>query len=150
MKLHYWLIIALASVVTACQNNQDTQKDQETVTASVTQQSCYTYIKNRDTASLTTLMSGHIVTGELTYKLFEKDSNKGSIKGEMRGDTLFADYQFNSEGRQSIREVAFLQKDGKLVEGYGEVVERDGKVMFKDHAGLKFGDGIAFTKINCN
>ncbi|MBP8066974.1 MAG: hypothetical protein KAY27_00285 [Pedobacter sp.] len=35
-----------------------------------------------------TISSSSIVTGELHYRLFEKDSNTGVIKGEMRGDPL--------------------------------------------------------------
>ena len=149
MKLSCWAFILVTGVFTACQNNQSTQKDEETITSVVTEQSCYTYIKNKDTASLMLMMSGHIVTGELHYQLYEKDSNKGLIKGEMRGDTLVADYSFDSEGKQSTRQVAFLRKDGKLIEGFGEVMEKDGKTYFKSIADLKFGDAIEFTKVNC-
>ena len=148
MKLRFWTITLVIGVFTACQNNQSTQKDEETITSVVTEQSCYTYAKNKDTASLMLMISGHIVTGELQYQLFEKDSNKGLIKGEMKGDTLVADYTFNSEGKQSTRQVAFLKKDGKLMEGFGEVVEKDGKIYFKSISDLKFDDAIEFTKIN--
>ena len=149
MKLHYLTFILAIGVFTACQNNQSNQKDEETITSVVTEQSCYTYAKNKDTASLTLMISGRIITGELHYQLFEKDSNKGLIKGEMRGDTLIADYTFNSEGKQSTRQVAFLRKDGKLIEGFGEVMEKDGEMYFKSIADLKFGDAIEFTKVNC-
>ena len=67
----------------------------------------------------------------------------------MKGDTLVADYTFNSEGKLSTRQVAFLKKDGKLMEGFGEVVEKDGKIYFKSISDLKFDDAIEFTKINC-
>ncbi len=150
MKLHYWLLILATSTFIACQNNPSTNNDEETITSVVTKQDCYTYTKNKDTATLTTMSSGHIVTGELQYQLFEKDSNKGSIKGEMKGDTLVADYTFGSEGKNSVRQVAFLQKDGKLVEGFGEVIEKDGKMVFKNLSTLKFGGTIEFTKIICN
>lgn len=150
MKFHYWLLILTVATFTACQNNTSTENAEESITSVVTEQNCYAYIKNKDTATLTTMRSGHIVTGELRYQLFEKDSNAGSIKGEMRGDTLVADYTFKSEGKNSIRQVAFLQKDGKLAEGFGEVIEKDGKMVFKDLSRLKFGDAIEFSKITCN
>lgn len=139
MKLCCLIFLLVTGVFTACQNNESTQKDEV----------CYTYTKNKDTASLTLMISGRIITGELHYQLFEKDSNKGTIKGEMRGDTLIADYIFNSEGKQSIRQVAFLKKDGKLMEGFGDVIEKDGKMYFKSISDLKFGGAIEFTKAHC-
>ncbi|TCD04042.1 hypothetical protein EZ437_07205 [Pedobacter psychroterrae] len=110
---------------------------------------CYSYIKNRDTATLKINTENEELTGNLAYKLFEKDSNKGTIAGEMKGDTIIAEYIFNSEGRSSIREIVLLRKDGKLYEGYGDVEERKGKMVFKDRSKLKFGDAIVFSKTDC-
>jgi len=110
---------------------------------------CYSYIKNRDTATLKINTENEELTGDLAYKLFEKDSNKGTIAGEMKGDTVIAEYIFNSEGRSSIREIVLLKKDGKLYEGYGDVEERKGKMVFKDRSKLKFGDAIVFSKTDC-
>lgn len=149
MKLHHWLFILASGLFIACQNNQSTQTDEEATAVIPTKQECYTYIKNKDTASLSLMSSGAMVTGELDYELYEKDSNHGLIKGEMRGDTLVADYTFGSEGTQSIRQVAFLKKDGQMLEGFGDVVEENGKMIFKSISTLKFGDAIAFTKVNC-
>jgi hypothetical protein len=150
MKLQYCLVILVLVMFISCQNNKPVQKvEKEHATTIPTEQTCYTYTKNRDTASLMLMSSGPIVTGELKYQLFEKDRNNGIIKGEMRGDTLVADYTFGSEGAQSIRQVAFLKKDGKLLEGFGEVMEKDGKVIFKALSTLKFGNAIEFTKVNC-
>jgi hypothetical protein len=110
---------------------------------------CYVYIKNRDTANLKINIEGEELTGELSYKLFEKDSNTGKIAGEMRGDTIIAEYTFDSEGMRSVREVAFLKKaDGNIYEGFGEVMEKDGKMIFKNHSALKF-DSMVFTKTDC-
>ncbi len=149
MKLNQWLLIIAIGIFTACQNNQSTQKEEDTTIALTTQQSCYTYINNKDKASLVIMISGYVVTGELNYQLFEKDSNQGAIKGEMRGDTLVADYIFNSEGKQSTRQVAFLKKDGKLIEGFGNAIEKDGKMVFKDLSKLTFNSGIEFVKTDC-
>ena len=111
---------------------------------------CYVYIKNRDTASLKLNIEGEELTGELDYKLFEKDSNKGKIAGEMKGDTIIAEYTFDSEGMRSVREVVFVKKDdGNIYEGTGEVMEKGGKMVFKDRAALKFSPAMVFTKTNC-
>lgn len=110
---------------------------------------CYSYIKNRDTATLKINTENEELTGDLAYNLFEKDSNKGTIAGEMKGDTIIAEYIFNSEGMSSIREIVLLRKDGKLYEGYGDVEEKRGKMVFKDRSKLKFGDAIVFSKTDC-
>ena len=149
MRLYYSLLILTMATFTACQNTASTERVDENITSVVTEQNCYSYIKNQDTASLMTMKSGHIVTGELRYQLYEKDKNEGSIKGEMRGDTLIADYTFGSEGKSSVRQVAFLLKNGKLAEGFGEVIEKDGKMIFKNLSALKFDNAIEFTKIDC-
>ena len=149
MKLYQYLIIAGFGALAACQSAENKTTNSEQSTSS-TKQACYSYTNNRDAATLMVMTSGHVVTGELSYKLFEKDSNNGTIKGEMRGDTLVADYTFNAEGKQSTRQVAFLKGDGKLIEGYGEVINQEDKVVFKSISTLKFGGAISFKEINCN
>ncbi|MNL01805.1 hypothetical protein D3C87_1222900 [compost metagenome] len=82
--------------------------------------------------------------------MFEKDNNKGKITGELKGDTIIAEYIFDSEGMRSVREVVFVQKDdGKIYEGTGDVIEKNGKMVFKDRSALKFGEAIVFTKTDC-
>ena len=149
MKLSNFLFLFVTGIFMACQSNQSTPNNKETSKTTPTSQTCYTYTKNRDTASLTLISTGLIVTGELRYQLFEKDSNTGVLQGEMRGDTLVADYTFNSEGMKSVRQVAFLKKEGKLLEGFGDVIEKDGKMVFKTLSTLKFGNSIEFEKVSC-
>ena len=111
---------------------------------------CYLYTKNRDTASLKLNIRGEELTGELSYNLFEKDMNRGKIAGEMKGDTIIAEYIFDSEGMRSVREVVFVRKDdGNIYEGTGEVIEKNGKMVFKNRSALKFSPTMVFTKTNC-
>lgn len=148
------LIVVALSLFIACQSNPTTPdiKDTTGIDANhtaLTTQSCYTYIKNKDTASLTLITSGQIATGELSYQWFEKDKNKGDVRGEMRGDTLVADYTFMSEGKESVRQVVFLKSKDKLIEGFGETLEKDGKTVFKDLSKLTFSQTIEFNKTDC-
>ncbi len=147
MRFYQYLTIAAIGIFAACQPKEN--KTAENNVSPATKQSCYSYTNNKDSATLTLITSGHVITGELSYKLFEKDSNHGVIKGAMRGDTLIADYVFNSEGKESTRQVAFLKKDGKLLEGYGEVTELQGKTRFSTISKLKFGGSIEFTEVTC-
>ncbi|MHA4894509.1 hypothetical protein ACXZ1K_07130 [Pedobacter sp. PWIIR3] len=110
---------------------------------------CYAYIKNRDTAYLNLQIAGEEVTGDLSYKLFEKDSNKGKIAGELKGDTIIAEYTFDSEGMRSVREIVFLHKGGQLIEGFGDVEQKGVKTVFKNRAALKFDNGLVFEKTDC-
>jgi hypothetical protein len=89
------------------------------------------------------------VNGKLSYNITGKDRNEGTLIGNMKGDTLVADYTFTSEGVSSVREVVFLQKDGTLIEGYGDVVDANDKVSFKDKAKLKFDAKNTLTKVEC-
>jgi hypothetical protein len=117
--------------------------------STATTKTCYTSYKNRDTVELSIVTAGNKVSGALRYQLYEKDRNKGTIVGEIKGDTLLANYTFNSEGMESQRQVAFLRKGDQLVEGYAEIEEKDGKVSFKDTKALKFSAGIELKKTDC-
>ena len=70
----------------------------------------------------------NVVTGTLSYKFYQKDSNKGEFEGTLKGDTLLADYTFMSEGTQSVRQVVFLIKGETAIEGYGDIEEKDSKL----------------------
>ncbi|QDW26165.1 hypothetical protein FFJ24_015620 [Pedobacter sp. KBS0701] len=118
----------------------------ETATDSV---QCYQYIKNRDTATLSLKSENNKVTGTLGYNLYEKDKNAGTIAGIVKGDTIVANYTFQSEGQTSVREVAFLKQGAQLIEGFGDVQEVKGETRYKDISKLKFDGSMAFGKIDC-
>jgi hypothetical protein len=110
---------------------------------------CYSYQKGKDTVSLKTEHFPNVVAGILLYNFSGKDSNKGEIDGVLHGDTLVADYKFTSEGKLSIRQVAFLLKDSIATEGYGPVEEKDGKMVFKNISTLDFSKGIKLKQVPC-
>ena len=111
---------------------------------------CYTSRLNGNIVALSFNVNSHQeVNGKLSYNLTGKDKNEGTLIGNMKGDTLIADYTFNSEGVSSVREVVFLQKDGTFIEGYGDVVDANDKVTFKDKTKLKFDAKNTLTKVEC-
>lgn len=147
--------LIISACLFACQERtkvtgQKEGTDSLTNNIPIAQQVCYSYIKGKDTAKLILITTGIVSTGELSYKWFEKDKNNGSIAGEMRGDTLIADYTFNAEGKQSVREVVFLKKGDQLIEGFGEVEDKGDKVRFKDLGQVQFNNTIIFEKVACN
>ncbi len=106
----------------------------------------YIYEQNGDTVNLHLTVNGETAAGHLTYALKEKDRNTGTFEGKIQNGVLLADYTFNSEGRSSVREVAFRLDGTSAVEGYGDVEEKNGKTVFKDASGLEFGKGLVLTK----
>ena len=152
-------IIFFAATITASCNNQTKETTDattavdtaETVENKITTPvaSCYSYVKGRDTVTLKLEGSANTVTGQLSYKFYEKDSNKGELSGQLNGDTLLADYKFMSEGQLSTRQVIFLIKNNVAKEGYGKTEEKNGKMVFKDMKGVSFETGIALNKVEC-
>ena len=134
----------------SCNNQQageNKNENQVPVTETETA-ACYAYINNKDTVLLHVYVKDNLATGELTYNFYEKDKNTGTIQGELKGDTLIADYSFVSEGVSSVREVVFLKKGNELVEGYGDADQVDNKLVFKNRSTLNFS-GITLNPTDC-
>ena len=113
------------------------------------QKGCYTYDGNGSTINFEiTGVVGTEITGKLNYSLKEKDSNSGTFKGVLSGDTLFGSYTFFSEGVESTREVAFLVKDKQLIEGVGELNATG--TAFKDRNTIKYSSDMPLKKTDCS
>lgn len=110
---------------------------------------CYSSITGKDTIKLKVEVFPNVVTGKLMYDFNEKDSNSGTFDGHLHGDTLLADYKFTSEGKLSTRQVIFLIKDSIAIEGFGELEEKEGKMVIKDLKKVSFEKGIIFKKVEC-
>lgn len=136
-------LLALA----AC-HEQSTQTTQEPAAAATGPQ-CYAHLTATDTIRLTLQTTQPTVTGQLTYHYYEKDRNQGTIRGTMHGDTLLADYTFQSEGTTSVRQVAFLRRDIGFIEGFGPVVERQGKLLFEQPRTLQYDAKYTLLPVAC-
>ena len=138
-----------AVLIISCNTSDNEKDDSEIFIAKETTIHCYSRISGKDTAILTLIVTGTRVSGDLTYHFFEKDRNTGTIKGEMFGDTLKAEYTFRSEGKESVREVSFLKKEVDFIQGYGDMEEIKDKLIFKKDAAMNFSDSILFKNIPC-
>lgn len=116
--------------------------------SAIPQTECYSYNGNGNKIELQLHVTSDSVSGTLNYSLAEKDSNTGTLKGKLVNNVLIADYTFQSEGMESLRQAAFKLKDNKWIEGYGEMT-KDG-THFKDVAHLKFTPTMPLSKINCS
>lgn len=131
------------------QNRADQKNIQEKEKAVIQQNECFASFSQQDSIWLKLDFSENMASGILIYHFFEKDSNKGSLQGVLKGDTLVADYTFQSEGKTSVREVAFLIKKDSVVEGFGNMEEHNKKQRFKNNVEIDFSKGIIFKKIDC-
>jgi len=149
MSFYRPLLAASSLILLAACHEQTAQTTQVPTAAAPTGPQCYAYRTDTDTVRLTLQTTQTTVTGQLAYRYFEKDRNQGTIRGQMHGDTLLADYTFQSEGRQSVREVAFLRRDTGFIEGYGPVTEIQGKTVFKLPRTLHFDAKYTLLPIAC-
>lgn len=152
----YFLIAACATLLAACNGNSSTKQAADStitaetaVAAAAESRTCYVRYENQDSTYLDLHIKGDQVSGLLNIIPREKDRNTGTVSGLVKGDTILLDYTFQSEGMQSVRQVAYLQKDGKLIEGFAEVQEQDGRASFKSLGDLKFDGSVVLEQSAC-
>lgn len=145
------ILAIFVSAMIACQGNntQTTATNTKVAETDTNSKQCFQYINNKDTASLSLVTNNGTVNGVLSYNLFEKDKNNGTVAGIVKGDTIIADYTFQSEGTTSSRQVVWLKKNDQLIEGSGDVEEVKGKMKFKNTFSLRFDPSMVFKPITC-
>lgn len=109
---------------------------------------CYIFNDGKNNVSLEITENGSEIKGNLNYAYAEKDKNSGNFTGKLTDGILIGKYTFQSEGKESTREVAFKVDGDKLIEGYGDLNE-DG-TAFKDATHLDFTSKMPLTKTDCN
>jgi len=160
MKKNLLILTALVTItVSSCKNETKNQESEilapeqaDIIESDMNSPeiACYRYISKKDTILLQMEKMNDEVAGTLSYNYFEKDKNDGTFEGKMIGDTLFANYTFNSEDAVSVREVVFVKKGNQLVEAFGDVEEVDGKIQFKNNTKYTLNDVMLLEKINCD
>lgn len=153
MSIKFNFLLAATLFLFSC-NDEGNEANENKNTGSATPSSsnaknCYRFINNRDTVTLNTVEENGTISGFLSYSYFEKDKSSGPILGKMHGDLLIADYKFESEGTKSVRQVAFKKSGDTFLEGYGDMVERDGKTYLINFDSLDFSHSNPLKKIKC-
>lgn len=156
------MIVLLMSVtIFGCkdkENKNDTVKDPNIDQANmeikndndaILQLGCYEYITDGDNVKMEiTRIDGNDVTANLLYAYAEKDKNDGTFSGKINDDKLIGTYTFMSEGKQSIRDVAFKVEKDQIVEGFGDLDEAGTKFIDKDK--LNYNATTPWKKVDCN
>jgi hypothetical protein len=147
-------IVSLLSCNPKTTTADDIQNNSASTTATenkimVPATTCYMGTMGKDTFQLKVEVFENVVTGNLAYLFHEKDRQKGTFEGTMEGDTLIANYTFAAEGQTSVRQIAFLLSGEKATEGYGDIEEKNGAMVFKNVKTLRFGKGPNLAKVTC-
>jgi hypothetical protein len=144
-----YLIVAGAIAIGVSCNNQQESKTTDSSATQKSVLSCYRYINNKDTVMLTAASANGFLTGTLVYNFHEKDKNIGTIQGAIKDGILIADYSFLSEGTRTVRQVAFKKEGDTFIEGYGETIEHDGKIIFRHADSLDFKGPVILKAFDC-
>ena len=154
--LHMFISLATVAAVSCNESNRsaETANSKDTSKAienkiMIPASSCYSTTTGKDSIFLKVEVFPNVVTGNLSYNFHEKDSNKGEFEGKLNGDTLIAEYKFMSEGKLSTRQVIFLIKNDIAVEGYGNMEEKNGKMLFTSIKEINFVKGLVLKKVPC-
>lgn len=138
MRSFLILSLVITCIVSSCDKNRKVNPENEiqkfTEMKHLERIECYGFLKERDTIYLALhIKNDTIIKGDLSYSLFEKDSQKGSLIGKLKGDSLFANYSFTSEGKESEREVFFLRTGNGFMEGTTKTIQKHNKMVFTNN-----------------
>jgi len=110
---------------------------------------CHTMVIEKDTAYMSLEESGDSLYGPLDYKRFEKDSNKGFVRLLKRNGRAEGWYNFESEGKTTVRQIIFKLSGDSLSEAYGDIIMKGDTAIFKYPQALQFEEKHSFVKTNC-
>lgn len=147
------ITVVFFSILISCKKEAPTAIETQDATLSPKEvavaQEWYQGVLGKDTITLMlSRKENQVLSGNLRYQFFEKDNNQGTLTGEIKGDTLFLEYRFMSEGMTLIREVAFLKQGDIYIEGYAETQEKDGIIRFKNRKSLEFNSAIHLEPVS--
>ena len=150
-------LLGLVLVAGSCNNEgkPSTRSEKDTITSSPSvvrdtlSSGCYSQIVQRDTSSLQLQKKESSLTGALSYSIYQKDRNDGTVMAEQSGDIIKGWYLFKSEGIISVRQVAWKIKDEELWPATGEVLQRNDTTLFAKPDQLKFDSTWPFKKVPC-
>lgn len=157
MKKNILVYLSLISVISlGCNSGQDGKQSKAKAGAgkdSILNSQCYIAVDGSDTAylNLDSRADGKI-SGKLLIDFSEKPDNNGSLEGEFKGDTLFADYTFTTGENKTIfkNPLAFLNEDGKMILGVGTIESYLGRSYFVKGKPIDFDKGrFRFDSLDC-
>lgn len=158
MKKIFFLLLTTTALISCKNKTNESEHNDESINEEKTiveegktnllEQGCYVYNENGNSVKIEITDVSDSIKGNLKIAYAEKDANEGTFAGTLQEDKLIGTYTFNSEGTKSKREIAFLIKENKLIEGYGEMIDNGTK--FKDISTISYTSTMPLTKSDCN
>ncbi len=112
---------------------------------------CYKAIYEKDTINLKiNTLKNNKVSGDMVMKFADMPVKDGKIAGEMRGDTLFADYTFALGANTFKNPIAILKRGEELILGNGQIETYLGASYFAKGKPIDFDNvKFKFTAVDC-
>lgn len=136
----FFYMLGLGCCLTAACNSASPEAGKDTIAGE------YLFQSEGDTINMALQQQKDSVFGDLKYAFSGKDRNIGKITGVLKDSLITGEYSFVSEGVTSVRQVVFRLTEQGLVEGYGEIEESNGKMVFSDIDHLSFDHGMILKK----
>jgi len=141
----------------ACNNNgkssaelsSDTIVNSTSIAVDSLSSGCYSQIVQRDTAFLQLENKGSMVNGSLSYNIYQKDRNDGTLQAELAGDVIIGWYLFKSEGIISVRQVSWKINGDDLWPAIGKMIQKNDTAMFAQPDKLQYDSSRLFKKVPC-
>lgn len=130
------------------ETNSDTVANKVVVTDSLSS-GCYSQIAQRDTSLLQLENKDSIINGTLSYNIYQKDRNDGTLQADIEGNIINGWYIFKSEGVISVRQVAWKINGDELWPATGEIVQKNDTAMFAQPEKLRYDSVHPFKKVPC-
>lgn len=149
MKTPILITSLISLVVLGC--NQKNPAKQTARNADTVLNNCFHSVVAKDSATLKLNALQGKVKGQLRLTFAKKEDMSGELSGTFSGDTLFADFTYKMDnGKETFKNpAAFLRKDGKLYQGYGEIVTQYGRTFFDKKTPITFDRGFVFEPVDC-
>lgn len=155
MKVFF--LFSAITLLVAC-NNESSNTDSPTDTTRIVDgkakeeilgTDCYQWTANKDTVVFAMERGTGVRNGLLEYNWSEKDRNKGNWRGRAEGDILTGWYNFQSEGIQSVRQVAWKIKGDELWPALGAVSVKSDTSYFVNMSEIRYDSTMALKRVPC-
>lgn len=119
-----------------------TQKSAAAVTA------CYAFREGKDVTAIELTIDRDLVTGYYAWEPFERDGAHGYFQGKIADNRISVDFTYMIEGSIQAEELLLKLEGDRLLQGRGELEDKNGKLIIKDQSSVEWT--MAFQKTDCS
>jgi hypothetical protein len=109
--------------------------------------SCYALREGKDVTAIELTTDQDAVTGYFAWEPFERDGAHGYFQGKVADGLITADFTYMIEGSIQAEEIMFKMEGDRLLQGRGELEDKNGRLIIKDKSTVEWT--MAFQKTDC-